>query len=112
MTYTDPHPIQLEQQESDSTTEDVAPSNSVDEAPPVNADSSVRKSKRTNAGKHSNPFNLPKSVAVNKADVRGNLDQVKFEQLGEAIAALGTNLGQSLGQTLQEEWLKHNMSNN
>jgi hypothetical protein len=57
---------------------------------PVNADSSVRKSKRTNAGKHSNPFNLPKSVAVNKADVRGNLDQVKYEQLGEAIAALGT----------------------
>jgi hypothetical protein len=42
-------------------------------------------------------FNLPKSVAVNKADVRGNLDQVKFEQLGEAIAALGTSLGQSLG---------------
>jgi hypothetical protein len=112
VTYTDPHPIQLEQQESDSTTEDVTSSSSVDETPPVNADSSVRKSKRTNAGKHSNPFNLPKSVAVNKADVRGNLDQVKFEQLGEAIAALGTNLGQSLGQTLQEEWLKHNMSNN
>jgi hypothetical protein len=56
----------------------------------------VRKSKRTNAGKHSNPFNLPKYVAVYKADVRGNLDQVKFEQLGEAIAALGTSLGQSL----------------
>jgi hypothetical protein len=36
---------------------------------------------------------------------------VKFEQLGEAIAALGTSLGQSLGQTLQEGWLKHNMSN-
>ncbi len=72
----------------------------------------MRKSKRTNAGKYSNPFNLPKSVAVNKADVRGNLDQVKFEQLGEAIAALGTSLGQSLGQTLQEGWLKHNMSNN
>lgn len=112
MTYTDPHPIQLEQQESDSTAEDVTPSSSVDETPPVNADSSVRKSKRTNAGKHSNPFNLPISVAVNKADVRGNLDQVKFEQLGEAIAALGTSLGQSLGQTLQEGWLKHNMSNN
>ena len=71
----------------------------------------MRKSKRTNAGKHSNPFNLPKSVAVNKADVRGNLDQVKFEQLGEAIAALGTSLRQSLGQILQEGWLKH-MSNN
>jgi hypothetical protein len=26
---------------------------------------------------------------------------VKFEQLGEAIAALGTSLGQSLGQTLK-----------
>ena len=112
VTYTDPHPIQLEQQESDSTTEDVTPSSSVDETPPANADSSVRKSKRTNAGKHSNPFNLPKSVAVSKADVHGNLDQVKFEQLGEAIAALGTSLGQSLGQTLQEGWLKHNMSNN
>lgn len=72
----------------------------------------MRKSKRTNAGKHSNPFNLPKSIAINKTDVRGNLDQVKFEQLGEAIAALGTSLGQSLGQTLQEGWLKHNMSNN
>ena len=72
----------------------------------------MRKSKRTNAGKHSNPFNLTKYVAVSKADVRGNLDQVKFEQLGEAIAALGTSLGQSLGQTLQEGWLKHNMSNN
>ena len=79
---------------------------------PVNADSSVRKSKRTNAGKHSNPFNLPKSVAVNKADVHGNLDQVKFEQIREAIAALGTSLGQRLGHTLQEGWLKHNMSNN
>jgi hypothetical protein len=66
---------------SDSTVEDITPSSSVDETPPVNADSSVRKSKRTNAGKHSNPFNLPKSVAVKKADVRGNLDQVKFEQL-------------------------------
>jgi hypothetical protein len=48
VTYTDPHPIQLEQQESDSTAEDVTPSSSVDETPPVNADSSVRKSKRTN----------------------------------------------------------------
>ena len=96
MTYTDPHPILLEQQESDSTAEDATPSSSVDETPAVNADSSVRKSKRTNAGKHSNPFNLPKYVAVYKADVRGNLDQVKFEQLGEAIAALGTSLGQSL----------------
>jgi hypothetical protein len=37
---------------------------------------------------------------------------VKFEQLGEAIAALANSLGQSLGQTLQEGWLKHNMSNN
>jgi hypothetical protein len=51
-------------------------------------------------------------VAVNKADVRGNLDQVKLEQLREAIATLGTSLGQRLGQTLQEGWLKHNMSNN
>ena len=33
VTYTDPHPIQLEQQESDSTTEDVTPSSSVDETP-------------------------------------------------------------------------------
>jgi hypothetical protein len=40
VTYTDPHPIQLEQQESDSTAEDVTPSSSVDETPPVNADSS------------------------------------------------------------------------
>jgi hypothetical protein len=112
VTYTDPHPIQLEQQESDSTVEDVTPSSSVDETPPVNTDSSARKSKRINAGKHSNPFNLPKSVAVNKADVRENLDEVKFDQVGEAIAALGTSLGQSLGQTLQEGWLKHNISNN
>ena len=97
---------------SDSTVEDVTPSSSVDETPPVNADSSVTKSKRTNAEKHSNPFNLPIAVAVNKADVRGNLDQVKFEQLGEAIAALGTSLGQSLGQTLHEGLLKHHMSNN
>jgi hypothetical protein len=37
---------------------------------------------------------------------------VKFEQLGEVIAALGTSLGQSLVKTLQEGWLKHNMSNN
>jgi hypothetical protein len=37
---------------------------------------------------------------------------MKFEQLGEEIAALGTSLGQSLGQVLQEWWLKHNMSNN
>ena len=112
VTYTDPHPIQLEQQESDSTVEDITPSSSIDETPPLNTDSSVGKSKRTNAGKHSNPFIFPKSVAVSKPDVRENLDQVKFEHLGEAIAALGTSFGQSLGPTLQEGWLKHNMSNN
>jgi hypothetical protein len=64
---------------------------------PVNADSSVRNSKRTNTGKQSNPLNLPKSVAVSKADVLGNLDQVQFEQFREAIATLGTILGQRLG---------------
>jgi hypothetical protein len=50
VTYTDPHPIQLEQQESDSTVEDITPSSSIDETPPLNTDSSVGKSKRTNAG--------------------------------------------------------------
>ncbi|CAG2212328.1 unnamed protein product [Mytilus edulis] len=78
----------------------------------VDDDNSRRRSKRTNAGKHSNPFNLPKSVLLKETSVHGNIEPVKFEQLGEAIAALGTSLGQSLGQTLQEGWLKHNMSNN
>jgi hypothetical protein len=70
VTYTDPLPIQLQQQESDSIAEDVKPSSGVDETPPAKAEKSMRKSKQTNAGKHSNPFNLPKSVAVNKAYVR------------------------------------------
>ncbi|CAG2185997.1 unnamed protein product [Mytilus edulis] len=85
---------------------------SIDMTTPVDDDNSRRRSKRTNAGKHSNPFNLPKSVLLKETYVHGNIEPVKFERLGEAIAALGTSLGQCLGQTLQEGWLKHNMSNN
>ncbi|CAC5380194.1 unnamed protein product [Mytilus coruscus] len=106
-----PLPIQIEHQESGEDEQDITTA-SIDMTPPVDDDNSIRRSKRTNAGKHSNPFNLPKSVLLKEASVHGNIEPVKFEQLGEAIAALGTSLGQSLGQTLQEGWLKHNMSNN
>ncbi|XP_052081497.1 uncharacterized protein LOC127719440 [Mytilus californianus] len=106
-----PLPIQIEHQESGEDEQDVTTA-SIDMTPPVDDDNSRRRSKRTNAGKHSNPFNLPTSVLLKEASVHANIEPVKFEQLGEAIAALGTSLGQSLGQTLQEGWLKHNMSNN
>ncbi|CAG2207645.1 unnamed protein product [Mytilus edulis] len=107
VTIVDPNslPIQIDHQESGEDEQDVTTAS-------VDDDNSIRRSKRTNAGKHSNPFNLPKSVLLKETSVHGNIEPVKFEQLGEAIAALGTSLGQSLGQTLQEGWLKHNMSNN
>ncbi|CAG2207646.1 unnamed protein product [Mytilus edulis] len=107
VTIVDPNslPIQIDHQESGEDEQDVTTAS-------IDDDNSIRRSKRTNAGKHSNPFNLPRSVLLKEISVHGNIEPVKFEKLGEAIAALGTSLGSSLGQKLQEGWLKHNMSNN
>ncbi|CAC5380157.1 unnamed protein product [Mytilus coruscus] len=98
-------------QESGEDEQDVT-TVSIDMTPPVDDDNSRRRSKANKRWKTFKSFNLPKSVLLKEASVHGNIEPVKFEQLGEAIAALGTSLGQSLGQTLQEGWLKHNMSNN
>lgn len=60
-----------------------------------------RRSKRTTAGKHSNPFNLPKStVPCNQISVQPS----KFKELSDAIV----NLGATLSATLSDSWARQN----
>ncbi|CAG2203255.1 unnamed protein product [Mytilus edulis] len=75
VTIVDPNslPIQIDHQESGEDEQDVTTAS-------VDDDNSIRRSKRTNAGKHSNPFNLPKSVLLKETSVHGNIEPVKFEQ--------------------------------
>lgn len=79
-------------------------------APAANSDDSEeetvdvtqpRRSKRTTAGKHSNPFNLPKStVPCNQISVQPS----KFKELSDAIV----NLGATLSATLSDSWARQN----
>ncbi|VDH91386.1 Hypothetical predicted protein [Mytilus galloprovincialis] len=70
VTIVDPNslPIQIDHQESGEDEQDVTTAS-------VDDDNSIRRSKRTNAGKHSNPFNLPKSVLLKETSVHGNIEQ-------------------------------------
>ena len=62
-----------------------------------------RRSKRSTAGKHSNPHNLPRSVLVSNQQVNSNV-QGDFRELSDAIANLGASLGSSLSATLSQSW--------
>jgi hypothetical protein len=59
----------------------------------------LRRSSRTTAGKHSNPYRMPKSALDQGIIVTGNTGPT-FEDFSRAIA----NLGTSLGQVLQTSW--------
>ena len=61
------------------------------EAPPV------RRSIRTTAGKHPNPLNLPRSVALQSMSAGGVVPSMDFGDLSQAVLGLG--------QVLQHAWL-------
>jgi transposase InsO family protein len=58
--------------------------------------------KRANAGKHSNPFNLPRSVLHDNMTAGG--DKPTYDDLARAIGLLGESLGQSLGKILKDTY--------
>ena len=63
-----------------------------------------RRTTRKNAGEHSNPHRLNRSVNQNKLTTETAPGQITFEELGKAI----TDLGSNLGNVLQDSWLKAN----
>ena len=64
-----------------------------------------RRSGRSTAGKHSNPFHLPKSAIVSRKKVCVFQEEEKnFRELSDAIASLGASLGTSLSATLSQSW--------
>ena len=64
-----------------------------------------RRSGRSTAGKHSNPFHLPKSAIVSRKKVCVSQEEEKnFRELSDAIASLGASLGTSLSATLSQSW--------
>lgn len=79
--------------------------NREDEVPDETEESRPRRSGRQTAGKHSNPFHLPKSVLASNQEVRASPTDVKdFRELSDAIANLGASLGSSLSATLSQSW--------
>lgn len=74
------------------------------EVPPIVTSTQPRRSTRTSAGKHSNPYNLPQT-AVRTQRVMSDTD--KFRELSDAVANLGASLSSSLGATLSQAWSKH-----
>lgn len=61
----------------------------------TNSPKRLRRSKRSNAGKHSNPFNLPKSALQEQASVQGT----PFTQYSDALIQLGTQFGKMLQES-------------
>ena len=61
----------------------------------------LRRTSRTTAGKHSNPYHLPKSVLESTSVTAGT----NFQDFGHAVALLGESLGNTLGKTLQVGWM-------
>lgn len=89
----------------DEGEEDDTGGNREDEVPSETEESRPRRSGRQTAGKHSNPFHLPKSVLASNQEVRASPTDVKdFRELSDAIANLGASLGSSLSATLSQSW--------
>lgn len=71
----------------------------------------LRRSNRSTAGKHPNPFNLPKSVLSRNMSVNADSSSSEFQDFGNAVAALGASLSASLSQTFSEYLHMKNRSN-
>ena len=87
--------------ESDESEQNIIESDSSEES---NASPELpRRSKRTTAGKHSNPHHLPKSAISSNQQVTAQ-QTTNFKELSDAIANLGASLGTSLSATLSQTW--------
>ena len=87
--------------ESDESEQNIIESDSSEES---NASPELpRRSKRTTAGKHSNPHHLPKSAISSNQQVTAQ-QTTNFKELSDAIANLGASLGASLSATLSQTW--------
>lgn len=62
----------------------------------------VRKSKRANAGCHSNPFNLPKSVCQSNTMSSHEFYNPDYHQFTEALTSMSSSMIQGFGKLLQE----------
>ena len=73
--------------------------------PPVEVEEppQPRRSGRSNKGKHSNPFNLPKSAISKSMESSTPSDFMDFNM---AISNLGSRLAKDLGSILRETWEK------
>jgi hypothetical protein len=69
-------------------------------------DSHRRKTRRKNAGKHSNPHNLPKSVLTNEQHFLPTRQSTEYADYSQAILNLGQNLTRDLGKLLQESYIQ------
>ena len=67
-----------------------------------------RRSKRSTAGKHPNPHNLPRSVLATNTGIAATPQTANFKELSDAIANLGERLGASLSATLSQSWSNAN----
>lgn len=65
-----------------------------------------RRSKRTTAGKHSNPFKLPQSVVSSNSCNQISVQNSNFKELSDAIV----NLGVTLSATLSDSWTKQSQN--
>ena len=78
--------------------------------------SNLRRSRRTTAGKHSNPHHMPTSATLDTvlSQPLSTAQNASVAHLTEAISQLGSSLaqglGHSLGQILQETWAKQEQS--
>ena len=63
----------------------------------------LRRTKRSTAGRNPNPYNLPRSAALQTTEI---LVQPSFGELSEAMSTLGAELSSKLGSMLQTAWLQ------
>ena len=82
--------------ESDGVDQNVQDSESSEESETVSPEL-PRRSKRTTAGKHSNPHHLPKS-AIKSNQQMSTQQTGNFKDLSDAIVNLGATLSQTLSQ--------------
>ena len=63
----------------------------------------LRRTKRSTAGRNPNPYNLPRSASLQTTEI---LVQPSFGELSEAMSILGAELSSKLGSMLQTAWLQ------
>ena len=66
---------------------------------PKRSDAGLRRSQRKTAGKHSNPYNLPRSAIKESVSAEADIAYAEFSQ---AVNSLGATMVDSLGKLLQK----------